>query len=178
MAYNSYYKREQDDAVDSAGGIEEQDKQQNKKTSVSIEEPMALWVGLLVIGALLQLVAIPFAVSYQRTMFNTYFNDFANFVVYIPGIFVLPLIVALWIGEKVSYLSEKILYKGLIHGIYASVVYAATITIIYFIMELQHTGVLANVGPLRFLEYVIIAPFVISIVVTPLFAKLSAERRR
>ncbi len=148
--------------------------------TVSLEEPLTFWIGMLVIAALLQLVAIPLATARGQTGLNNYMNEFADYAIYIPGIIILPLLAAVWIGERVSYLKKKksiIAYKGVMNAIYASLVYVIAIFVIYLIMTEQKLGVLAHIGMLAFIEYFIIVPFVINVVIVPLFAVLSAERR-
>jgi len=175
LGYNSYYKKSDDETLDAVGIDPE--KKDKPDTSVSIGGPLMLWIGLLVFGVLLQLVFVPFGAAYHRTAFNSYFNFFADFVIYVPGIFILPLLISLWIGERVSYLKERIGYKALIHAVYAAVIYIVTIVIIYFVMKLQGSGALVAVNTVTFLEYVVGVPLLILLVITPLFAKLSAARR-
>ncbi len=174
LAYDNYYKRE------TMPDMEDGDKKKEEIIAVSIAGPLAFWVGILIIAALLQLAAIPFANSYKHTAFNVYFNDFANYAIYIPGIIVLPLIVSLWIGDRVSYLDRKksfVAYKGLVNALYTAIVYTVSIFIIYIIMQSQNVGVLSSFNYIKFGEYLVLIPIAINIVMIPLFALLSSARR-
>ena len=159
LAYDSYYKRTDDEQATD----KDKDKTATAKpqsTKVSITGPLTFWIGILLIAALLQLVAIPFANSYSHTVFNNYFNDFANYVLYIPGLIVLPLIVALWVGDRVSYVESNnksfIVSKGVVNALYTSLVYIVSIFIIYLIMSLVKLGVLHSLTLLPFVEYLIL----------------------
>lgn len=180
MGYDSYYKRT--DAEQQAADKEKAaEVGKPTVTKVSITGPLTFWIGLLVIAALLQLVAIPFANSYSHTVFNNYFNDFANYVLYVPGLVVLPLIVALWVGDRVSYLESKkksdVISKGVINALYTSMVYIVAIFIIYLIMTLVKLGVLHALPLPVFIEFLVVIPTVINMVMIPLFALLSSARR-
>lgn len=174
MGYDSYYKREGSEE------IKKDEEKTDESEPVSIAGPLFFWVGLLAVGAVLQLVAIPFAISYNHTAFDGYFNSFANYVIYIPGLVVLPLISSLWIGDRVSYATKKkteMAYKGLVNGLYASLVYVVAIFIIYFVMTFRDTGVLSSLTVVTFAEYLIALPVAITLIMVPLFAILSAARR-
>lgn len=172
-----YDSRDRNDKMENRDEIEYQGK---SNVTISLEEPLTFWIGILVIAALMQLVAIPLATARGQTGLNNYMNEFANYAIYIPGLIILPLLVAVWIGERVSYIRKKkseVAYKGVMNAIYASLVYVIAIFIIYLIMTEQKLGVLATIGMPTFVEYFIVVPLVINIVVVPLFAVLSAERR-
>jgi hypothetical protein len=178
LAYDIYYKRTDEEAQKP----EEKDKNAKPKlTKVSISGPLTFWIGLLVIAAMLQLVAIPFATNYSSSIFTSYFNDFANYVIYIPGIVVLPLITALWIGDRVSSLETTkksfVATKGLVNAVYAVMVYIVSIFIVYLIMGLIKTGVLYPLSLVTFAEYLIGIPCAIVLVMVPLFAVISSARR-
>jgi hypothetical protein len=173
VAYDSYYRK------DKLENREETEKKE-QPINISLEAPLTFWIGLLVLAALIQFVAIPIANARGHTALNPYFNEFADYIIFIPGILVLPLITAVWIGERVSYIKKNNsfrVYKGVINAIYASLVYMISILVIYIIMTEQHIGVLSSMTPLMFAEYLIAIPVVICVIVVPLFAVLSAERR-
>ncbi len=174
LAYDSYYKR------DKLENRDEDKKEEKETTTVSLGGPLGLWIGLLIFATLIQLIAIPVANLSGHTALNNYLNEFADYLIYIPGILILPLIVSIWIGERVSYLSKKsstIAYKGLINALYASMIYIVSITIIYIIMVVQRAGVLWSLSPELFAERLILIPVLISVILVPLFAMLSAARR-
>lgn len=173
LAYDSYYKRDIE--------LPKEDDQWST-VNVSLSGPLSFWIGILVIAMLIQLVVIPLSMHYgdQNQLLDPYINAFANYVIFIPGIIVLPLIAALWIGDKVSNSignhKTALASKGIINALYAAMVYIITITIIYIIMVYLDAGVLSKVTSITFIEYLITVPLAIIVVVVPLFALLSASR--
>lgn len=156
----------------------------NKKpktiSTISLSGPMTLWIGLLIIAAALQLGAIPFAAHYGHTGFNSYFNEFANYILYVPGFIALPLIASLWIGERVSTLGKDksfVAMKGLVNAIYCSIIYGISILIIYIAMVMEKTAPLGTMSNMMFAEYIIGVPVVITLVIIPLFAIIASARR-
>ncbi|MDE1871113.1 MAG: hypothetical protein KGI06_02630 [Candidatus Micrarchaeota archaeon] len=171
MAYDSYYRKDK---------AENKEERKDEEVTISIESPLMFWVGLLLIAALLQLVILPFASHYGRVLFKGVLEDFANYLIYIPGIVVMPLVISLWVGDRVSYIrkgSQVLAYKGLLNALYTSLVYSISIFIIYILMRFSNGGVLANLSVVTFSEYLIVIPFAINMIVIPIFAILSAERR-
>jgi hypothetical protein len=174
LAYDSAYKRDKQE------NIKDDKKEEKVPENADLGGPLTFWIGILVLATLLQLIAIPIANYSGHTAFNSYLNEFADYAIYIPGILVLPLIVSVWIGERVSYLSKKsssIAYKGIINSLYSSMIYIVSITIIYIIMVVQKAGVIWSLSPEIFAERLILIPVLISIILVPLFAILSAARR-
>lgn len=151
----------------------------DKQITVSLGGPLTFWIGLIVIAVVIQLVAIPFATSYGHGSFNSYLNSFATYVLYLPGIVALPLITALWVGDRISSVDKKkstIAVKGLINAIYCILIYAIAIFIVYLLELMQKLAPLGTMSTLTFVEYMIAAPGVIVLVIVPLFALLSAAR--
>ncbi len=145
----------------------------------SISEPLTFWIGLVVIAAVLQLIAIPFMASQLRGGYASALGKFAEYILYIPGVIVLPLLASLWIGEIVSKAKSNhrlLLYKGLVNAIYASIIYIVSISVVYIIMMVQGTGTLASVSMASFIEFNILVPFLITIIVVPLFSFLTAAK--
>lgn len=173
MANDSFYKREAE--------YKDAKEQEKVNISVNLAGPLGFWIGILLIATLIQLVFIPIAIAYNSATFNPYLNSFAEYAIYMPGVIVLPLIASVWIGERVSgsFGDKKkgiLVSKSLINALYSILVYAVTIFIIYIVMRFLNAGVLAGMDPLSFVEYMIAVPFVISMVIIPLFALLSAAR--
>ncbi len=150
------------------------------ETKVSLSGPLSFWIGILVVAALIQLVAIPFATQYGNSSFNVYLKIFADYVLYIPGFIVIPLIASVWIGDHVSSSignkKKLIVGKGLINALYSALIYVITIFIIYVVMRYAQKGALATVSLMTFAEYLLIVPFVIVMFIVPIFALLSAAR--
>ncbi len=147
---------------------------------ISLSGPLSFWIGIIIITALIQLIVAPFYVSYGSPLLNSYLNSFANYVLYIPGIIVLPLIAAVWIGDHVSSSignrKRLLVSKGILNALYSILVYAIAVYIIYSVMQHLGNSTLAHLSTLSFIEYVIAVPSAILIVVVPLFAILSAAR--
>lgn len=178
MAYDSYYKRDKSESADSKKDDKKEPKE--KEVTISLSGPLTLWIGLLIIATLIQLVGVPIASFVKLGFINNYLNEFADYLLYIPGLLVIPLIVAVWMGELLSYVSEKssvIAYRSLINSLYASMIYVVSITIIYIIMMVQKAGVLWALSPVVFAEQLLLIPFLITLIIVPLFAILSAARR-
>ncbi len=113
-----------------------------------------------------------------------YMTKIASYLIYMPGGIVLPLVAALWMGVRVGRVSKKpktVLYAGLVNALYALIVYIIAISVIYLIVSYANPVVIAKMTPKItlniFLEYLIAAPAVITIVLVPMFATLSAIRR-
>lgn len=178
MAYDSYYRRSEE-AADMAE-VNPKNVKEKKVATVGLFGPMGFWVGLLVLAALIQLLAIPFATGYGHTEFNPYLNDFASYVLYLPGIIALPLIISLWIGDRVSGIANSkstVAEKGFVNAVYCVLIYAVSIFIIYLVLGMQKLAPLGVMSTTMFVEYMIGVPAVITLVIVPLFAVLSSARK-
>ncbi len=173
MAYDSSYRRESDLEVPG-------EAKKGTDVKVGLSGPLSFWVGIIVIAALIQLLVIPFTVQFGNPSLNPYLNTFANYVLYMPGVIVIPLIAAVWIGDHVSSSignNKKLLVsKGIMNALYSSLIYIVSIFIIYLVMQNMQVGALASIGIVSFLEYLIVVPLAIEIVIVPIFALLSASR--
>ena len=98
----------------------------------------------------------------------------------IPGVFVLPILAALWIGSKAGSTSgklETISYRAVINAVYLCVIYMIEIFVFYIISGSTHTGALSAVSLIAFIEYVVAMPVIVCLIVSPLFAMVSSARR-
>jgi hypothetical protein len=171
LGYDSFYKRDKTEEIAS--------KPKVKQTPVSLGEPLSLWIGLLILATLIELVVIPFAKIYGHTGLNVYLAAVAGGLLYIPGIFILPLVISLWVGDRVSNSGVgklNVMVKGFVNAIYCAIVYVIAIFIIYIIMTMQNSGTLATLNMMTFIEYLIAIPVLILIVIMPLFALISLTR--
>jgi hypothetical protein len=169
--YNSYYKREPEEMLP---------EKPKSITNIKLAGPMLFWVGLIIIAVIFQVVAIPFAMNYGRTNFNGYINAFANSVLYTPGIVILPLMVSLWIGDRVSFITgtkSHIAMKGVLNAAYSIMIYTVAIVIAYIIMTTQQRGVFYGMTMPFFVLWMILIPALINITIIPIFAVLSSIRR-
>ncbi len=142
-----------------------------------IAGPLILWITFLLIGVILSLVVEPLVPS-NGTIQNLV-TSISNWILYLPGCLILPLIVSIWIGEGVGKnrasgaRSAKI---GEINGIYTSLIYVVSIFIIYLLFYYIDKTALANITLTFFLEFVVAIPVIIVLVLTPIVSALSAIR--
>ena len=172
MVYNAYY----------AGDFIEDNAGPAKKeiTTISLAGPLAFWIGLIIIAAVLQLVAVPFTASYGRTTLSKELAAVGNYIIYEPGILILPILASLWMGERVSHLDKHMSYvatKGVANATYAIIVYSVAALIVYLAMMYQKMGVLSSFSTVSFIEYIILVPCAIVLIVVTTFAVISAARR-
>ncbi|MDE1865475.1 MAG: hypothetical protein KGH94_02455 [Candidatus Micrarchaeota archaeon] len=149
---------------------------------MDIGGPLALWVGLVAIAAVIQLFifpAVPQASPLAPVM--SYINKLVGYALYVPGVFVLPILAGLWIGSRSGATSSKfdtVAYRAVLNAIYISVIYLIEVFIFYIVSKTTHTSTaLASVNLAGFAAYVVALPIIICLVVAPLFAIVSAARR-
>jgi hypothetical protein len=156
------------------------DQEQHTNADISIGGPIALWVGLVAVAAIVQLFVFPAVQSTIVSPALAYLNALAAYALYVPGAFVLPILAALWIGSRAGSSGgtiNTIAYRGMINAVYASVVYLIEIFIFYIISSSTHTSVLSSVALGGFIEYVVAIPIIVCLVVAPLFAIISHARK-
>ncbi len=172
MAFDSYYKNDpMPDLTSQAAKPEE--------LPPRIAEPLMFWIGIVVIAAVLQLAAVPFTTMYHHTEFNRYFNEFAGYVLLLPGLAIIPLLESAWMGYRVGRFGKGRVHsasRGLSNAAFGSIVYGVTIAIIYIIMQYLGSGALSSMNTITFLEYPIAIPIAINMVVVPIFAAASAGK--
>ena len=172
MAFDSYYKNDpMPDLTSQAAKPEE--------LPPRIAEPLMFWIGIVVIAAVLQLAAVPFTTMYHHTEFNRYFNEFAGYVLLLPGLAIIPLLESAWMGYRVGRFGKGRAHsasRGLSNAAFGSIVYGVTIAIIYIIMQYLGSGALSSMNTITFLEYPIAIPIAINMVVVPIFAAASAGK--
>lgn len=157
---------------------EEQDSHAN--ANISIGGPLALWIGLVAVAAIIQIFVFPSVSASIVSPALSYINRIAAYALYIPGVFVLPILAALWIGSRAGSSSgklEAISYRAVINSVYACVIYMVEVFVFYIISSSSHTSVLSAVPFVGFIEYVVAIPVIICLVVAPLFAMVSAARK-
>ena len=146
---------------------------------ISIAGPMGFWIGILLVGFLLEFVIAP--VARDAGVASTTFVALANFILYLPGAVILPLIVAVWAGSKVGHIRKKaqaIGKIGLINAIYAAVIYSIAIFVIYLVVYYISSSALPTSFTLAgFVLNLLVIPDAIVLALTPLLAMLSAARQ-
>ena len=154
-------------------------KKAEAEGELSLGGPLALWIGFLVLGMVLD-IAAAYTAHYDPNL-ATYMTKTAWGIIYIPGVIVLPLVASLWMGERVGRASKKpktVLYAGLINALYSLLIYIISIAVVYMVVMYANPGAIPRITLNTFLEYLIAAPAAIAIILVPLFATLSAARRR
>lgn len=147
---------------------------------INIGGPVALWVGLSSIAAIIEIFLYP---AFQNSVISpalSYLHLIAPYALYSPGVFVLPVLAGIWIGSRAGAstgTSGTIAYRAMINAVYASVIYLIEIFIFYMISTSTHTSQLASMPLPSFVEYIVVLPAVICLVVAPLFAIVSSARR-
>ena len=149
-----------------------------KRTEVDIYGPMAFWIGLLILGLVVEFVVGPLAKAAGTP--SQAFAALANYILYLPGAIILPLIVSVWVGERVGSSGRNVheaLRVGLLNAIYVAFVYIVAIFIIYLLIYYADSGALpANFTVNSFVTFLVAIPAVIVLVLIPLFSTMSAAR--
>jgi hypothetical protein len=144
---------------------------------IDIAGPLTFWIILLVIGVLLQLVIVPLHMG--SASLNSLLTEISNWLIYLPGSVVLPLIVALMIGERVGATrssASSAAFVGEVNALYTALVYIIAIVIIYLLFYYISPASLATITLTYFAEYAVLVPVVILLVLVPLISALSAVR--
>lgn len=153
---------------------------QKSRDPIALGGPLSFWIGILIIAAAIQEVILPISQHYVVNTSIALLNTFAGYLLYTPGILILPIIVGLWVGDLVgstegSY--SDILYRSIINAIYTSIVYAVCIFVIYISSQSLNAGSFSSISFITFLDYILAVPILIQIVIVPLFAMLTSARR-
>ena len=164
--------------VEQKGGKE--GGEQHTPADMSIGGPVALWAGLVALAAVIQLFVFPAAQNSIVSPALSYLNALCAYALYVPGVLVLPILAALWIGSRAGSTTgntNAIAYRAMINAVYVSVIYLIEAFVFYIISNSTHTSVLSAVPLGGFVEYVVAVPVIICLVVAPLFAIISHARR-
>lgn len=156
------------------------DEEAHENANINVAGPLALWLGLVAVAAVIQLFVFPQMQGSVISPVLSYLNTVAAYALYAPGTFVLPILAALWMGSRAGSTEGKIStisYRAIINAIYASVIYLIEIFVFYIISSNTHTSVLSTLPLGVFIEYVVAIPIIVCLVVAPLFAIISAARK-
>ncbi len=164
-----YYKRPMKEEDDDPPEVE-----------IEIKGPMTMWITILVIGLVFQFIVAPTASYGSLSSTGSLINSISKYILYLPGAIILPLIVSVWVGEKIGSTKRRVkpaFTAGLLNAIYIALIYAVAIFIIYLLIYYVAPNTLpTGFGINTFATYLIAIPLVILLVLTPLFASLSAAR--
>ncbi|MEM3827539.1 MAG: hypothetical protein QXR58_02985, partial [Candidatus Micrarchaeaceae archaeon] len=128
---------------------------------------------MLAIGVVLKVVATPLLSGNGLTGFGTDLSAVSKYILYIPGSFIIPLIVAAYIGEKVGAAAtktKKALGLGLMNAVYTSFIYLIIIVILYLITKYAYPSILPGLILTDFILYMVALPIAILLVVVPLLS--------
>jgi len=157
---------------------------QTEKIEIDIFGPLTFWLMFLIVGLIIQLVLIPVMASNsnQNSSVSSILIEISGWILYLPGSIILPLIVGVWMGEKIGATKNKIksaISIATINAIYTAIIYAIAIFIIYLLIYYITPGFIKNLGGIITLaEFVIIIPILIIIILVPLIASMSAARHK
>ncbi len=144
---------------------------------IDIVGPLTFWIVILVVGAIIQFVLIPLTSSVPSV--NPILVSIAGWILYLPGSIILPLVVAIWVGERVGASRNQVksaVKVGLVNAVYAALIYAVAIFIIYLLLKYISPTFLGTITLTTFVEYVVAIPVAIVILLIPFIASLSAAR--
>lgn len=155
-------------------------REQRPDANLNISAPIALWIGLVLVAAVVQLGVAPFISGAVVGPYLSLASTLAIYILYIPGVFIIPMVAALWIGAKVGATQgdyNTILYRSLLNALYASMIYVIVVFVVLVASLSLQTGTLYAIGLTQFIEYVVAIPVLIAIVVVPLFGIVSTARK-
>ncbi len=153
-------------------------------SEIQLSAPLAFWFGFLILGVIIELAVTFLPESLSTT--SSALGRIANYILFLPGSIIFPLLVSIWIGERVGKLRHKIektLGVGFINAIYTSIIYTIGIFIIFIIIgffnnpAMTFSGFITNFIK-NDLTYNVVIPIIILLVLTPIFAIISTARRK
>ena len=156
---------------------EEADEGDNRKSSsTNIAGPISAWLVLLFVALAIRFVTS--SASFSSGSLAGLLSSASSFILFSPGDVILPLVIGAAIGAEVGIKAnslKKAERAGVLNGVYAAMVYAIGIIVIYEIIS----SVFPSVSPsFDFLLTSWIAiPVITCIAVTEAFAILSYSRK-
>lgn len=151
---------------------------------IGISGPLTFWIAILVVGLLLVIFAIPLMASLNLDPMGSALQHIGGYILGFPGVFILPLIVAIWIGERIGSSSDdtgRALKIGLINAMYVSLVYAVANFIIYLIIAFIAPSAEQMATLYSQLSYfaleALALPIVIIMILIPFFGAISKARK-
>lgn len=148
---------------------------------IDIFGPLSFWLVLLIMGVLLELVMAPILNGSGNTSLANTITVIAGYILYLPGSIILPLVVAVWLGERVGATKSEVgsaIPIAAINAVYTALIYAVAIFIIYLLLRYITPSFLSTVSLTTFVLYVVVVPVVIVVVLIPFIASLSAARHK
>lgn len=142
----------------------------------NVSGTIAVWLILLFAALVIQ-----YAFTYANSALGatpTIFLSISNFILFLPGSLILPLIVGAALGAEIGTKSRSRVVAekaGLVNGIYASLVYLVAIVVIYEVLA----NILPAIAPTMYFLLVnwVISPIAIVLVATEIFSVVSHYRK-
>jgi hypothetical protein len=160
-------------------GANSEDTGRGTGNNIEIAGALIFWTIMIVIGVLIKIVAIPLFSGNGLSNLTGELSAISGYILYIPGSFIIALIVAAYIGEKVGAAvtdTKKAVRLGVMNAIYAAFIYLIIIVILFLIIKYAYPAILPNLVLSDFLLYMVAIPIGILIIVVPLLSSLSAAR--
>ena len=154
-----------------------EEETRRRPAEIEIGGPLVFWITMLVIGLLAVLVFEPVFSNVQGV--SALMKAISGWILYLPGSIILPLIVSIWIGERVGSSkgnAKSAAKAGEINAIYTTLIYVVSIFIIYMLIYYISPASLQSNSLVSYAEYAIAIPAVIVLVLTPLVSALSGAR--
>jgi hypothetical protein len=165
----------------SVAGIEEGfgvEVREEIASHAEIEEPILFWIAILAVGIILRIIVYDTTALAGTGPIYGLAGSISEFILFVPGPIILPLIIGAVIGSKVGVMStnmKKAIKSGILNSTYAAVIYVVAIIVIYEVLE--YTVPSKSIG-VPFLIYgLVILPVLILLLVSVIFAVLSYSRR-
>ncbi len=152
-------------------------KRYARPSNVDMYEPMFFWIALLAISLMLKIALAYGAIVPAGTVEYTIISSVEQFLLFGPGIILLPLIAGAFVGREAGLASKgalKALHVGILNAVYGAIIYVICILIIYEVLLYAVPGSSMSAGSL--LTYWILYPVLAFILVVEVFAALSHSR--
>ena len=162
------------------GAVQNDAESGGKDREIHLSKPLAFWFGFLILGVVMLVAIKPLLPDIGMSSFSTVLGDLAKYILYLPGSIIFPLIVALWIGERVGMVETRIhnaVTIGLLNAAYTSLIYAIGIFVVFLVLHYSGNITAIGVTLYGFLMYLLAIPVSILIILIPTFSTMSAARR-
>ena len=146
-----------------------------RSRAVSLTGPVALWLVFVLIGLLLLVTAPLLGTGRYGSMLALAGTS----IIGPPGDMILPLIVAIWVGERIAAMRKGTgasANLAFANAAYMALVYAVAIFVVYLMLAYARPAFAASISITQFLIYYLALPAALVILVTPIFTLLSVLR--
>lgn len=147
-------------------------------SEIVITGPIAFWIIMLFVGMIFAFILAPYLGI--KTKLGGDILSASQYILYLPGSLILPLIVSLWAGSRIGSSGRQIggaVKAGVLNGVYIGVIYGIATTAIIIAIYYINPSILPNgVGLENFAISSIGIPIGIVIALTTLISFLSAAR--